>query len=72
MLRKQIVDMIIQIRKEKGISQEMLASETGLDRTYISSVERLKRNLTLDSLEKIIIGLGITKEEFFKSDIFHE
>lgn len=64
--------MIIQIRKEKGISQEMLASETGLDRTYISSVERLKRNLTLDSLEKIIIGLGITKEEFFKSDIFHE
>jgi transcriptional regulator with XRE-family HTH domain len=66
MLRQSVVSRIIQLRKEKGISQEVLASETGLDRTYISSLERLNRNLTLDSLEKVIMGLGVTPEEFFE------
>ena len=42
------------------MSQEKLADNSELDRTYISGVERLARNLTINSLEKIIKGLGIS------------
>jgi len=47
-------------------SQEELAAESGLDRTYVSGVERMRRNLTIDTLEKIIKGLGISQNKFFK------
>jgi len=65
MLRKKIVNRLIELRKTKGISQEKLAEDSGLDRTYISGVERMARNLTIDSLEKILKGLGVSIEEFF-------
>jgi transcriptional regulator with XRE-family HTH domain len=52
------------IRLDLEISQEMLAELAGLDRTYISGIERCKRNLTIGSLEKIISGLGITHKQF--------
>jgi len=67
MLREKIVNRIIEIRKEKGMSQEKLSSLCGLDRTYISGVERKTRNLTLDSLEKILSGLKIKPSDFFHS-----
>ncbi len=53
------------MRKAKGLSQEELAAESGLDRTYVSGVERMRRNLTVDTLEKIIKGLGISQGKFF-------
>ena len=49
-----------------GLSQEQLARKSGIDRTYISGVERSVRNITLDSLEGLIDALGITSEEFIR------
>ncbi len=66
MLRKIIVQRLVELRRNKGISQEKLAEESGLDRTYISGVERMTRNITLDSLEKILTGLGVSIENFLK------
>jgi transcriptional regulator with XRE-family HTH domain len=54
------------IRNEAGFSQEQLARKSGIDRTYISGVERSVRNITLDSLEGLIDALGITSEEFIR------
>ncbi len=54
------------LRIEKGLSQEQLALSVGLDRTYISSVELGKRNITLVSLEKILKGLGLSVLDFFE------
>lgn len=48
------------------MSQEDLADKASLDRTYISGIERGVRNITLNSLEKIINALGIDIETFFK------
>jgi transcriptional regulator with XRE-family HTH domain len=53
-----------QIRVEAGLSQEQLARKSGIDRTYISGVERSVRNITLDSLEGLIYALGVTSDEF--------
>lgn len=66
MLRQKIVSSLVEIRREKGISQEKLAEISGLDRTYISGVERMARNFSVDILEKILKGLNVPIKEFFK------
>ncbi|MEW5884043.1 MAG: helix-turn-helix transcriptional regulator [Armatimonadota bacterium] len=45
------------LRLAAGLSQERFALECGLDRTYISGVERGQRNVSLVNLEKIARGL---------------
>jgi transcriptional regulator with XRE-family HTH domain len=52
------------LRTEKNISQENLAFLSGLDRTYISLLERGKRQPTLRSLFSISKALDITLVEF--------
>jgi len=49
-------------RKTAGLSQEQLAHEAELDRTYISQVERRKRNLTVVVLARIARALGTTPD----------
>ena len=46
-------------RKEANLSQEELSSVCGLHRTYISSIERGKRNISLLNTVKIANALGI-------------
>jgi transcriptional regulator with XRE-family HTH domain len=48
-----------------GLSQEAFARECGLDRTYISSVERGKRNVLLRNVERIAVTLGVTLAQLF-------
>lgn len=50
---------IRQLRIDKGLSQEKLSFESDLDRTYIGSVERGERNISILNLNKIASGLGI-------------
>ncbi|KRB93831.1 helix-turn-helix domain-containing protein [Noviherbaspirillum sp. Root189] len=47
------------IRREQGISQEKLAELAGLHRTYVSSVERQGRNVTIDNMERIAFALEV-------------
>jgi transcriptional regulator with XRE-family HTH domain len=56
-----------ELRQAKGISQEALANLCGLDRTYMTSVENGRRNLSIESIEKILSGLGISFGEFFST-----
>lgn len=44
---------------------EELAARANLDRTYITSVERGKRNISIGTLEKIVVQLNCTMHEFF-------
>jgi transcriptional regulator with XRE-family HTH domain len=56
--------LLKKLRKNRGLSQENLAEIAGLDRTYISGVERKNRNITLDSLERILNALDIPVERY--------
>jgi len=47
-------------RQEVGISQEELADRAELHRTYVSLIELSKRHLTVEALDKIARGLGVT------------
>lgn len=54
------------IRADKGMTQDALADICNLDRTYVGSIERGQRNLTIDSLEKLSVGLGIEPWQLVK------
>lgn len=48
------------LRRAKGLSQEELAAACGLHRTYVGSVERGERNVTLSTLEALAPTLGVS------------
>ena len=57
---------IKQLRNKIGISQEELAFRCDLHRTYISSVELGKRNVSIRNIEKIALALDVEIIELFK------
>jgi transcriptional regulator with XRE-family HTH domain len=52
-------------RYEIGISQEALAERAGLHRTYVADIERGARNLALENIEKLALGLEISISDLF-------
>ena len=52
-----------ELRAERGISQERLALMAGLDRTYVSGIERGERNPSLTNLLKLAAALGVQVSE---------
>lgn len=53
------------IRVERGISQEQLAYDAGIDRSYAGGLERQVENPTIDLLERLAKTLGVPLSEFF-------
>lgn len=60
------------LRGQKGISQEEFADKTKLDRTYISGLERGKRNPSYLTLLKLAQSLDVRIEQLFTEDIMHD
>jgi transcriptional regulator with XRE-family HTH domain len=54
------------LRKERGLSQEDLAELSGLDRTYISGIERGVRNVALRNIEALAQALGVSISDLFE------
>lgn len=58
-LRGVLAQNVRKLRRELGMSQEGLAAAAGLHRTYVGSIERSERNVSLDSLCALAKGLSI-------------
>lgn len=58
-LRRAFGEAVRLMRKRRGWSQEQLAEAAGLDRTYISGLERGTRNPALSTQERIAAALGV-------------
>ena len=54
------------IRQAKSLSQEELAHQAGIDRTYISSLERSVYNASLDVVGRLAKALGIESAELLR------
>ncbi len=53
------------LRVERGISQEKLAADAGVDRAYLGGLERQAENPTVDLLDKIAEALALSVSELF-------
>lgn len=55
-----------QLRENMNLSQEKFALLIEMDRTYYSSIENGRRNVSIRNIEKIATGFGITIEELVR------
>ena len=58
-IRKRLARNLRTLRKEKGWSQEALADEAGIHRTYVSDLERGARNPSSTLVDKLASALGV-------------
>ncbi len=58
-------EKVRELRKEKNLSQEQLAFEADLHRTYIGMIERAEKNVTLINIEKIAKALNVNIKDLF-------
>jgi transcriptional regulator with XRE-family HTH domain len=62
---------IKELRTKKELTQEGLAWKAELNRTFMNHIENGRKNISVESLEKIINGLETTPKEFFSADFFN-
>ena len=55
------------LRIAAGLTQELLAEHAGLHRTYVGSIERAERNVSLENIEKLATALRVVPHELLKS-----
>ena len=66
MIKIKVGKRIKELRNKLGISQEELAFRSEIHRTYIASLEVGKRNVSIETLEKVVNALEVSMSEFFK------
>lgn len=71
-LRATLAKNIRDFRNSKGFSQEELADRCELHRTYIGSVEREERNVSLSTLEVLAKALGVSIQELLTPRAEHD
>lgn len=64
-LNVQIGKLLKDLRDERGWSLREFGLIVGMNKTYLGDIELGKRNPTINSLEKIVAGYGLTVREFF-------
>tara|TARA_B110000114_G_C14989450_1_gene355939 strand:+ start:207 stop:437 length:231 start_codon:yes stop_codon:yes gene_type:complete len=65
-LQRKFGIVLKELRLEKGLSQESLANQSDIDRTYISDIEKGERNISLKIIERLSETLQISLSELFK------
>jgi transcriptional regulator with XRE-family HTH domain len=65
-LRDMLARNMRKLRAERGLSQEALAVDAGIDRTYVSSIERGQRNVSIDNVGRIAKALAVEPWELLK------
>jgi transcriptional regulator with XRE-family HTH domain len=65
--RALVAHHVRRLRREAGLSQELLATKCGFHRTYISQVERQATNITVDNLERLAEVLGVAPAQLLEA-----
>lgn len=64
-LARRFGELVRRMRREGGYSQEEFSFRVGLHQTYVSSVERGERNVTIHTADRIARALGTTLTDLF-------
>jgi len=71
-IQVKIGNRIKEVRTAKNLTQEAVAWNADVDRTFMNHVENGKRNISVKSLEKIVVqGLQISLQDFFDTNTFN-
>ena len=72
-VQEKIAIRIKEIRTSKSLTQEAVAFRSEIDRTFMNHVENGRRNISVKSLEKIVVhGLDTSLNDFFNHQIFQK
>ncbi|MBD2090754.1 helix-turn-helix transcriptional regulator [Microcoleus sp. FACHB-1515] len=66
--RKVFAKRLRQLRQVRGLSQEALADLADLHRTYVGSIERCERNVSIDNMERLARALGVDIVELLRDE----
>ena len=66
--RRIFAENLRKARLAKKLSQEDLAELANLHRTYVGSVERAERNVSIDNIERLALALGVSPASLLKGD----
>lgn len=69
-IKKAIGTRLKEMRLLNGLTQKKLSNLSGIERTFISHIEKGKRNVTIDTIQKITSALRINIKTFFNSNFF--
>ncbi|MFN0194655.1 MAG: helix-turn-helix domain-containing protein [Aestuariivirga sp.] len=64
-LRQVVARNLRVMRKQKGLSQDELAFQAGINRNYVGQIEREEKSPTVDMIEKLADALGADAELLF-------
>ena len=67
-LRDILAKNMRRIRAVRGLTQEALAHDCGINRTYLSAVERSERNISIDNVARIAKGLKVEPWKLLRDD----
>lgn len=67
-IKQRIGLRIKELRKER--SQEDIANTAGMERSFMTHIESGRRNISVDTLQRILDALNISFKDFFGSDEF--
>jgi transcriptional regulator with XRE-family HTH domain len=59
-----LANVLIALRKQRGLSQEKFAAQSQVDRAYVGGIERGKRRPSFFVIEKLLAGLDVTWADF--------
>ncbi len=63
---------ITQLRKAKNLSQEKFSYEADMERTYLTHIENGRKNISLSTLQKILVALNVSPKDFFDAKEFNK
>ncbi len=71
-IKQKIGQRIKELRTQSNLSQEAVANKAEIERTFMTHVENGRRNVSVETLEKIVTnGLEISFQKFFESEVFN-
>jgi transcriptional regulator with XRE-family HTH domain len=71
-IKSLVASRIRELRESQNLTQEQLAWKADVDRTYMNHVENGRRNISIETLDKIVQGLEVSLPDFFSTELFQK